>query len=225
MHSTIIHLLFFFSVIKASWQINVSFANDPNQQYHMRQVCINLPPAICCVPLDVSIDRLGWGWFRAKHLLFQDLPRYNVHLAAFRYQRPRSDCDGELVLQHRTVGEALDAYTDHSPEGYSGSLYVPQAVSNGNKTGVISEAVQRPSARIQYPDVIHYQGVAYNKRGDGSLIYSSVDGKTISGAPLFGMSITSGAKTEVLVVIVNTVAGRLTGLGANGPEDMSITTL
>lgn len=129
------------------------------------------------------------------------------------------------MLQHRTVGEALDAYTDHSPEGYSGSLYVPQAVSNGNKTGVISEAVQRPSARIKYPDVIHYQGVAYNKRGDGSLIYSSVDGKTISGAPLFGMSITSGAGTEVLVVIVNTVAGRLTGLGANGPEDMSITTL
>lgn len=188
MHSFIISLLFLFSVVKPSWQTKVRFANSPYQRYHMQQLCTNLPPAMCCVPLDVSVDGLGWGWFRANHLVFEDLPTYNVHLAAFKYQRPRSDCDGELVLRHLTKGEALDAYTNYSPEGLSGSLYVPQAVTDGNKTGVFHETVQRPSSQIKYPDIIRYQGVVYNQREAGSLMYTSMEGKTISGAPLFGMS-------------------------------------
>lgn len=201
MHSTVIHLLFLFSVIKASWQVDISFANESNQRYHMRQMCSELPPAVCCVPLDVSIGHLGWGWFRAKYLLFQDLPRYNLHLAGFNSQRSRSDCDGVLVVQHRTGGEAIDTYANQSPEGFSGSLYALTA-SNGNRTGMISETVQAPFAPIKYPDVIYFQGAVYYETGEGSLVYSSVDGKTINGAPLLGMSINSDAKTKLLVLLL-----------------------
>ncbi len=226
MRTFMFSLIFLFSIIEATWQVKVSFANDPNQRYHMQQFCSDLPPAVCCVPLDVSVDSLGWGWFHAKHLLFNNLPAYNVRLAAYKYRRPRSECDGERVIQHLAIGEALAAYTNNSPEGFSGSLYVPQTSVNGNKTDASHDTPQTASRRTRYPDTIRYMGNTYTNEGANKMIYTSSEGKTITGAPLFSVptiphAITAGSPPGLTG---STVTGSLQGLGANSGDDTNITT-
>ena len=187
MRSFVPILLGFFGVIEAIDPISVHLSNAPNQRYYMRQTCNALPENTCCVPLDIFIDGIGWDWFRASHILFEDLPTHNVHVTAWKAQPPRDNCNGELVVDHLTIGEATAAYINNSPEGFSGGLYYPQAVFAGNNASV-NNTLKLPPSSTRYPDTITFQGEDYLDRGTHDMVYVSRAGKQLKGWPLFGMS-------------------------------------
>ena len=200
MRSSNLRLLLLFSVIEASWQTlpQIIFSNAANQRYFTQQLCSNVRENTCCVPIDVNIAGLGSGWFHAKHLFFNKLPEYNVHLGGWKYQHRRSNCNGELVVQYLTIGDATAAYTNNSPEGFSGALYYAQGPPNGNRTDTNNGTLQVPNPgvknpnTIQFPDEIKFQGESYGNGGSGTLLYVSASGKIITGAPLLGMSTSPG---------------------------------
>ena len=188
MRSSILILLATFGVIEAMDLVSVQFTNAPNQPYYMKQSCNFLPAHTCCVPIDIYVGGLGWGWFHAKHIMFENLPSYNVHVTAWRPQPPRANCDGELVVDYLTIGDATAHYTNHNPAGFSGGRYYPQVGRNGNSTAVNNDTLAFPPVGVCYPDTIIYRGETYLDRGTDDMVYVSSTGDHLRGSLLFGKS-------------------------------------
>ncbi len=194
--------VFLFNVVTANSQPKISFANAPDQQHHMIQTCSIVSQNKCCIPIDVFVSGSGegWGWFRPQRIVFDDLPTYNVHVTAWKQQSPQTNCNGELVIEYLTMGEALAAFMSHYPQGFSGGYYFPQELAGGNSTDVKNNTLQSPPTSLLFPDSLHYQEEIYQYSRTRSFVYISPTGKIITGAPFSGMSIDSSAQNTAPIL-------------------------
>ena len=196
MHTLSFGLVFLLSVVKANSQPKISFDNGPNERRHMTQTCSIVPHNKCCIPIDVFVSGsgLGWGWFRPQHIVFDDLPTYNVHVTAWKRRPPLKSCDGELVIDHLTIGEASADYTNNSPEGFSGGYYFRQELVGGNSADAKNNTLQSQPDGLLIPDSLHYQGETYQHSGTRDFVYVSRTGKIITGALFSDMPIDPSAQ-------------------------------
>lgn len=131
MHYTFVVILSCIFQAQSTLSTLIAFSNASTLPY-TAQVCNSGGhPNICCIPLDLNINRGGFSWFKARYVVFSEIDSSEAFTAVYAITGEPA-CSGQMAA-HRMGGQQWDTGTRLTMTGAGSAL----ATDLGSETPLV----------------------------------------------------------------------------------------